>query len=82
MTPDRAALVQAFGFLAWSELRRGHTVCVHAEDCAVMSEKPGCLSRTTGAADECTCHPYRIRPGDPRPMATILAAVEQAHRWH
>lgn len=73
MTPARAALVQSFGFLAWSELRRGHTVCVHAEDCAWSSDAD---------EGECTCHPYRIRPGDPRPMATILAAVEQAHRWH
>lgn len=74
MTEARTRLVRSFGFLAWSELRRGHTVCVHAEDCAMAAGSED--------ADECTCHPYRIKPHDPRPMAVILSAIERAHAWH
>lgn len=73
MTPRaRLALVQSFGLMAWSEMRRGYVVCVHAEDCAAMTDD----------ADGCTCHPYKIRPEDPRPMADILASIQRAQRWH
>jgi hypothetical protein len=55
-------------------LERSAVVMVHAEDCI--------FNAATGDHAECTCWPVRVYPGDPRPMADILASVERAQRWH